>query len=145
PTRQAALQKLATELHVAEHVIFAGMVPPEQLPTYFNLCDLFILVSREARQGDLEGYGIVVVEAALCGKTAIVSDHGGLPEAVHDGQTGLIVPPESPDETAQAIISLLTNEQKRASLAHEALKKAATSSWEHRVASYDAILKEMLV
>jgi phosphatidylinositol alpha-1,6-mannosyltransferase len=145
PTRQKELAQLAQDYDVAEQVCFVGVVNAEMLPLYYNLCDLFVLVSRKATSGDVEGYGIVVVEAALCGKTAVVSEHGGLPEAVHHGQTGLIVPPESPEKTAEAIISLLTDENQRQMLERRALHQARESTWDKRIAAYDTILRGLLV
>ena len=144
PTRQKALNRLAQDLGVSKQVCFAGVVPTEMLPIYYNLCDLFVLVSRETRAGDVEGYGIVVVEAALCGKTAVVSDHGGLPEAVHHGETGLIVPTECSEKTAEAIISLLTDQVQRQALAQRALHQAAEATWASRMVAYDAILRGMI-
>jgi phosphatidylinositol alpha-1,6-mannosyltransferase len=145
PTRQKELTQMAQNCGVADRVCFVGVVSHEFLPTYYNLCDLFVLVSREAHDGDVEGYGIVVVEAAMCGKTAVVSNHGGLPEAVHHGETGLIVPTESPEATAEAIITLLTDEAQRQSLAQRALNYAAEATWAKRIATYDSILRGMVV
>ena len=144
PTRQQELARLAQVLGVNEQVCFAGVVSPEMLPIYYNLCDLFVLVSRKTRAGDVEGYGIAIVEAALCGKTAVVSDHGGLPEAVHYGETGLIVPTESSEKTAEAIISLLTNQARRQALARRALDHAAEATWTNRITAYDAVLRGMI-
>jgi glycosyltransferase involved in cell wall biosynthesis len=81
----------------------------------------------------------------MCGKTAVVSNHGGLPEAVHHGETGLIVPTESPEATAEAIITLLTDEAQRQSLAQRALNYAAEATWAKRIATYDSILRGMVV
>lgn len=144
PTRQQALARLAQDLGVSERVCFTGVVPTEMLPVYYNLCDMFILVSRETQAGDVEGYGIAIVEAALSGKTAVVSDHGGLPEAVHYGETGLIVPTESSEKTAEAIINLLTDQAQRQALTRRALHYAAKATWAIRTTAYNAILRGMI-
>ena len=144
PTRQKELTQLAQNCGVADRVCFTGVVSHELLPIYYNLCDLFVLVSREAHDGDVEGYGIVVVEAAMCGKTAVVSNHGGLPEAVHHGETGLIVPTESPEATAEAIITLLTDEAQRRDLAQRALRYATKATWAKRIAAYDTLLRDII-
>ena len=57
-----------------------------------------------------EGFGVAVVEAALCGKPAVVSKNSGLVEAIIDGVTGIGVPEDDPRATATAILSLLTNQ-----------------------------------
>ncbi|KAA3654348.1 MAG: glycosyltransferase family 1 protein [Chloroflexi bacterium] len=143
PTQQQKLAQLAQSLGIADHVHFAGMVSEADLPAYFNLCDLFVLVSRRTAAGSVEGYGIVVLEAALCGKTAVVSQGCGLQEAVQDGKTGLTVPPDDVAATAQAILSLLKDDQKRQQMAHLAYKKACDATWVNRVAAYDQLLHEI--
>jgi phosphatidylinositol alpha-1,6-mannosyltransferase len=107
PTLQKPLEALAESLSVASHVHFLGRLTAKQLRDWFNACDVFVLTSRSTSTGDCEGFGIVAVEAALCGKPAVVSRDSGLAEAVIDGVTGLTVPQENPDATAAAILRLL--------------------------------------
>jgi phosphatidylinositol alpha-1,6-mannosyltransferase len=136
------LVRLAEELGVGGHVILAGTVPIDDLPTYYNLADLFVLVSRRARDGSVEGYGIVVAEAALCGLAAVVSRGCGLEEAVLEGQTGLLVEPDDPEATAAAIVRLLTDEPLRRAMAAAARERVVqTGTWARRIESYDRILK----
>ncbi len=78
--------------------------PRAELPYFYNLADLFVLVSRRTSIGDVEGFGIVVTEAALCGTPSVVSRNSGLEETVIDRKTGLIVDQENPEDTASAII-----------------------------------------
>ncbi len=72
-----------------------------------SVADVFVMTSRHANDGDFEGYGIAVIEAALCGTPAVVSDNAGLVEAISPGTTGLTVPPDDPAATSNAILSLL--------------------------------------
>ncbi len=102
PTRRAELAQLAAELGVEDHVLFLGQVPQQQLPLIYNLADVFVLVSRRT-EGEVKGYGIVVAEAALCGVPAVVSRDSGLVEAIIEDETALVVPPDDPDATAEAI------------------------------------------
>lgn len=102
------LRRLAVEMGVAEHVRFAGFVPDDELAAYYHLCDVFVMPSRELN-GDTEGFGIVFLEAAACGKPAIGGRTGGIVEAVQDGRTGLLVEPESTAEIAGAAVRLLTD------------------------------------
>jgi phosphatidyl-myo-inositol dimannoside synthase len=104
------LRLLARQVGVAEHVHFAGFVPDDELPGYYHLCDLFVMPSKEL-DGDTEGFGIVFLEAAACGKAAIGGRTGGVVEAVQDGRTGLLVDPESSEEIAGAAVRLLTDEE----------------------------------
>ena len=108
------LQGLAHEYGVRDNVIFAGRVSDAQLPLFYNACDVFILCSREdrTRRGLLaEGFGIAIVEASACGKPVIAGRSGGIPDAVQDGVTGLLVDPQNVDQVAEAMISLLQNPQ----------------------------------
>jgi len=104
------LDRLARECGVRENVIFAGRVSDEELPQLYNACDVFIMCSREdrTRRGTLaEGFGLVLVEASACGKPVIGGKSGGVPDAVQDGRTGLLVNPEDSEAVAVAIIKVL--------------------------------------
>jgi phosphatidylinositol alpha-1,6-mannosyltransferase len=145
PTRRKELERLAAELDMVDHVRFLGQVPQRQLPAIYNLADVFVLVSRPTTE-EVEGYGIVVAEAALCGVPAVVSTNSGLVEAVVENETGLIVPPDDPHATAEAIARLLSDDslrRRRGNAArHHALQNA---TWERQVRAYDDILRSIAV
>jgi len=144
PHRQLEFNRLAEELGVAGRVRFVGLVTDEDLPAAYNLADLFVLVSRQAAGGDVEGYGIVVQEAALCGVPAIVSRDCGLTEAIWEGQTGISVPPDDPEATAEAILSLLDDEERRREMGLQAREMATTITWSDRIAEYNQLLRSLL-
>jgi phosphatidylinositol alpha-1,6-mannosyltransferase len=143
PRRQEAFAALADELGVADHVRFAGLVADEDLSAAYNLADLFVLVSRPAG-GEVEGFGIAVHEAALCGVPAVISRGCGLTEAIRDGETGLSVPPDDPEATATAILSLLDDPRRRREMGRRARELAASATWSERVAEYDRVLRSLL-
>ncbi len=104
------LDRLARECGVRENVIFAGRVSDEELPLLYNVCDVFIMCSREdrTRRGILaEGFGLALLEASSCGKPVIAGRSGGVPDAVQDGITGLLVNPVDSEAVAAAIIKVL--------------------------------------
>lgn len=144
PTRRAEFEALARELGVAGRVRFTGVVADEALPGLYNLSDLFVLVSRKTESGDVEGYGIVVQEAALCGVPAVVSQGCGLTEAITEGVTGVSVPAESPAPTAEAIVRLLSDDAARAEMGRRAREAAAGTTWAARAAEYDALLRSLI-
>jgi phosphatidylinositol alpha-1,6-mannosyltransferase len=145
PTEQAALSALATSLGVAHRVAFAGAVDHDSLVRYLNACDLFVMTSRRTADGDVEGYGIAVVEAALCGKPAVVSAGSGLSEAIEDGQTGIAVPEGDAGATAAAIVSLLVDDARRRAMGERARARATREqTWADAGARYDALLRSML-
>ncbi|MBL7074880.1 glycosyltransferase family 4 protein [candidate division KSB1 bacterium] len=113
---EGRLRGLVDGFGLKRHVIFAGFVPDPELPDCYNLCDIFVLPNRETEdywrlKGDYEGFGIVFLEAAACGKPVIGGKSGGVTEAVVEGETGLLVDPSSVEEISGAILRLLDNEE----------------------------------
>jgi phosphatidyl-myo-inositol dimannoside synthase len=108
PGDQAPLRRLAEHLNVLEQVEFLGYVPPDRLSALFAVCDLFLLPGREV-EGSAEGFGVVFLEAGLAGKPVVAGRAGGAPEAVLDGETGLVVDGQSPSAVAAAVDRLLAD------------------------------------
>ena len=104
PAYAAELHRLAQELGIAANVSFPG--PITDLPTYLVTADIFVLPSRS------EGFSNAILEAMACGLPVVGTDVGGNSEAVEDGVTGLIVPPEAPDRLADALSLLIADPQK---------------------------------
>ena len=145
PTLQDELRDLADSLNVGKHVMFAGMVSAEELPLYYNLCDVFVLVSRRTDDGDVEGYGIAAIEAALCGKPTIGTRGCGLQEAVIEGETGLLVDMDDPLQTSHAILKLLGDQQLRMAMGQRALERAKKEyTWEATGAVYHGLLSNLV-
>ncbi len=114
---RARLQRLAESIGVRERVVFAGAVADSELPDLYALADVFAMVSREQAGGcDVEGFGLVFLEAAACGKPTVGGHSGGIPEAVSDGHTGMLVDPLSVEDTAGALTRLLTDRELAAAL-----------------------------
>ena len=91
-----------------KNVKFTGFVPYPELPYYYNLCDIFIMPSRNEND-DIEGYGLVYVEENSCQKPTIGGDSGGVYDAIIDGQTGLLVNPNDIQDIASKIVYLKNN------------------------------------
>lgn len=125
------LERLAVDLGVRDHVRFAGQVPFPDLPAYYSLADAFVMPSREARP-DVEGFGLVFLEAGACGTPVVGARSGGIPDAVRDGETGLLVPPSNPEMLADALMRLLTTPDLAARLGREGRRYAVQeASWDH--------------
>jgi phosphatidyl-myo-inositol dimannoside synthase len=106
------LETLATKLGVRNRVIFAGRLADDDLADLYALCDVFVMPSRaQLDEKDVEGFGIVFLEASACAKPVIGGRSGGVPEAIIDGVTGLLVDPNNPDELSDAIARLLTDRE----------------------------------
>lgn len=108
-----ALRTLAEKCDVASAVEFLGKIDDEQLRSEYCNCDVFVMPSRMEKCPDGsfsgEGFGIVYIEAAACGKPVIGSDQGGAPEAFMDGVTGIAVNPTSVTEIVDAVCRVIAD------------------------------------
>jgi phosphatidylinositol alpha-1,6-mannosyltransferase len=105
---QTALVELARRYAVQDKVIFVGKVIDGELAAYFAACDVFIMPNRQIGP-DIEGFGIVFLEAGAAGKPVIGGRSGGTGEAIIEGETGLRVDGENVEEIANAALSLLVD------------------------------------
>jgi phosphatidylinositol alpha-1,6-mannosyltransferase len=89
---RSALSRLARETGVADDVVFTGTVAWEELPAHYAAGDVYAMPCRTRRGGlDVEGLGIVYLEASASGLPVVAGDSGGAPDAVRDGETGYVV------------------------------------------------------
>lgn len=100
------LKGLAAEAGVSERVHLLGHVAPDDLPRWYNACNLFAMPNRDIN-GDTEGFGLVFMEANSCGRPVIAGRAGGTGSAVEHGLNGLRVDGEDVAAVAQGIASLL--------------------------------------
>jgi phosphatidyl-myo-inositol dimannoside synthase len=112
---EEALAAEARDLGVADRVRFLTDVPDRDLPALYNCAELYLGVSRMMEQR-VEGFGISLAEASACGVPVIAGRSGGIPAAVRDGDTGLLVTAEQPDAVAEAVGRLLDDPLLRARL-----------------------------
>lgn len=102
------LEQLVEKLNLVDHVSFIGRIQYAQLPQYICAGDIFAMPSRSRFFGlEVEGLGIVYLEASACGLPVIAGSSGGAPDAVVDGVTGIVVDGENDQEIAAAAIKLL--------------------------------------
>jgi len=145
PTLRARLEALAAQAGVTEHVHFLGRVGQDTLLEAYNACDIFLMPSRNAPDGDFEGFGIAAVEAALCGKPSIVSVGSGLAEAVQGEVTGICILEDDPAAMAAAVIRLLSTPELRTQMGEAARQRAISEqTWSVRVREYDEFLRAVV-
>ena len=107
---QRYLENLATKLKVADCVTFIGRINYSELPKYICIGDIFAMPSRSRFFGlEVEGLGIVYLEASACGLPVVGGKSGGAPDAVLVGETGVVVDGTNSSEIAEACIDLLNN------------------------------------
>jgi phosphatidyl-myo-inositol dimannoside synthase len=102
---ETRLRSLTHELGLQDKVAFCGRVQDHELVAYYHACDVFAMISRELPD-DTEGFGIVFMEAAACGKPTIGGRSGGVPDAIVDGETGFLVDPTAVEDVAEAIVRI---------------------------------------
>jgi len=103
-----ALQRLAERAGVADEVVFTGSVPGPDLPAHYAAGDVFAMPCRTRRGGlDVEGLGIVYLEASATGLPVVAGRSGGAPDAVLDGSTGRVIDGRNDDEVVHAVAGLL--------------------------------------
>ena len=104
------LQKLVKEVGVADCVTITGGVPYEELPAHYAAGEVFAMPCRSRHRGlDVEGLGIVYLEAAAIGLPVVAGDSGGAPDAVLEGETGFVVPGRDCGQLVDRLASLLTD------------------------------------
>ena len=102
------LRRLASSVDAADHVIFTEGVAPAELPAHHAMADVFAMPCRTRGAGlDVEGLGIVYLEASASGVPVVAGQSGGAPESVQEGRTGFVVDGRSIDQIADAVSRIL--------------------------------------
>lgn len=112
-----ALRRLAHEFGVADDVVFTDGVPSDELPAHHAMADVFAMPCRTRGAGlDVEGLGIVYLEASASGVPVVAGRSGGAPESVRDGETGLVVDGWDVGVIAAAVADLLADPDRAAAM-----------------------------
>lgn len=138
---EIAWRALAEELNLGDKVTFLGEVSDDDLPSYYQACDLFVLPASERS----EAFGVVQIEAMACGKPVISTELGTGTSWVNvHGETGLVVPPRDSEALAEAISQLLADEALRSRLGQQGRQRAKGFSQEAMVARVASLYEELL-
>ncbi len=128
----ATLHRLARQVGITEHVTFTGGVPGAELPAHHAMADVFAMPCRTRGAGlDVEGLGIVYLEASATGVPVVAGRSGGAPETVQDGVTGLVANGSDVDEIATAVAELLADPDRAAQMG-AAGRRWAVDNWQWR-------------
>src|SRR3990167_3684392 len=139
---ETALRALVVRTGLVNRVHLIGQVSDNNLPSYYATCDVFILPTRVLDAGkDVEGFGIVFLEAASFGKPVIAGNTGGGTDAVIDEVTGLLVDPENISHLATAIERLYTNPVLRSRFGEAGKKRVQEQfQWPTIAKKFEALL-----
>jgi glycosyltransferase involved in cell wall biosynthesis len=129
------LRARARALGVEEAVIFTGY--REDALQVMQMFDVFVLASVQ------EGLAIALIEAMALGKPSVVTRVGGLPEVVHDGEEGFVVPPSDPLALARAIITVLQDRGLSDSFSAAARRRADTFKIQNAVRRIEDVYTEL--
>ncbi len=135
--RLAQFEQLRDELGLGDAVRFLGGISDAELPAIYNAVDLYVGASRRV-EGLAEGFGISLVEASACGLAVVGGRSGGVPDAVCDGETGILVDPDDPTAVAAGINELLANPERRKQLG------AAGRKAVERYYNWDRVVRELI-
>lgn len=145
PYKRDEFLAIARSLGVDDRVHFLGVLPHEEVVQALNAATLFVMTSQHTSNGDFEGFGIAVVEAALCGLAAVVSDNSGVTEAIEPGETGLVAQLSDPVSTADQINALLSDPERLERMSRLARERASSGkTWSVRATEYDRALRDLL-
>ncbi|HTR69903.1 MAG TPA: glycosyltransferase family 4 protein [Mycobacteriales bacterium] len=133
------LERLAKRCGVADSVVMSGSVSHAELPSWFCAGDVFAMPCRERLRGlDVEGLGIVFLEASACGRPVVAGRSGGSVDAVRDGETGRLVDGRSVQQIEDAVAGLLADPAGAAAIG------ARGRSWVSAQWSWDATVSALL-
>jgi phosphatidylinositol alpha-1,6-mannosyltransferase len=140
---RAGLERLAERLSVSGSVTFAGSVPWAELPACYDAGDVFAMPCRTRRRGlDVEGLGIVYLEASATGLPVIGGDSGGAPDAILDEETGYVVPGRDVAAVADRITELLADPARARAMGEKGLAWVDREwRWEFVTARLEAVLR----
>jgi len=140
---ESRLRELTNRYGLENEVVFTGPVPENELPLHYGLCDIYLMPNRETSANDIEGFGIVFIEANASGKPVIGGRSGGVIDSIVDGETGFLVNPLNEEEIAEKIDRLIQDKTLANEMGKNGRRRAMSLfSWEaiaHRTEMiYDA-------
>jgi colanic acid/amylovoran biosynthesis glycosyltransferase len=122
------LRALVKKLQLSERVTFLGPLNANEVKLHMLSADVFLQPSVVAKNGDMEGVPVAIMEAMAVGTPVIATNHSGIPELITDKQEGLLVPEKSPIAIAEALLVLFNSEELRQSMALLARKRIERSA-----------------
>lgn len=133
---EGPLREMIEKKGLEDSVQLLGMVPDDLLPSLYAAADLFAMPNRTMPDGDTEGFGLVFLEAAAAGTPAVGGKAGGVPDAIIDHRTGVLVDGENEAEIAKEIIGLLNDDKRRAAMGKAAREHDMTQGWDAKAQQF---------
>lgn len=138
------IRSLIEKHHWQKRVRMLGLVPDETLALLFATCDLFVMPNIPVSD-DLEGFGIVACEAAWSGMAVVASNLDGIPDAIQDGENGILLPSQDASAWIRTVSRLMCHPDERAEVARKAkIFTRAHHGWDAVAQAYDNAMKQLL-
>ncbi|MFT2090400.1 glycosyltransferase family 4 protein [Paraglaciecola sp. 2405UD69-4] len=138
--QKEAIEKLVAELKLKDHVMFMSELSDQQMIECYQQSDIFILPNRDIGR-NIEGFGIVMLEAQACGIPVIGGNSGGTPETLIEGETGYIVDCTTPDALSPKIQSMLSDPNTIEKMGSNARSHALHYDWDILSQKLEAVFK----
>jgi phosphatidyl-myo-inositol dimannoside synthase len=137
---RSQIERAISACQLEEHVQWLGALSDDELVKVYNLCDVLVLPILKMKD-DVEGFGIVALEAAAAAKPVVATSVGGVPDAVEDGKSGIVIDSDDYESMSQSIVTLLKDEKARLSLGEYARNRVRNRfDWDRIVAQYEKLL-----
>ncbi|MBI2559329.1 glycosyltransferase family 4 protein [Candidatus Woesearchaeota archaeon] len=129
------LQNLVKKLGLEKYVVFTGIISDDYLANFYNICDIFILMSRTINEKEgVEGFGIAYIEASYFGKPVIGGKSGGTADSIINNVTGYRIDPTNTKELARKVVALLKDAKLSRKLGNKGMRRVKSQFlWEHNV------------
>lgn len=133
--KEEAVRQMIKILKLEDSVSLIGKATDYELAVWYESCDIFAMISRQLKNEDAEGFGIVYLEANMFGKPVIAGKSGGVAEAVLDNETGILVEPTNPHEIISAMERLLKDPEEAKRLGENGRKRVKNEfQWKKQAA-----------
>jgi len=141
--QRVTIETAVQEKGLEEHVALLGQVDEATLRSAYAAAHVFVMPNLPV-PGDMEGFGLVALEACAAGCLVVAADLEGIPEAIVPGENGFLVPPGDVDAYVKTILPLLRAEQRRQALGRQAQRFVREHySWEHVAEQYLTVFQEV--
>jgi glycosyltransferase involved in cell wall biosynthesis len=131
-----------SRLGLEKQVRLLGAPSDDEVIKLYHACDVVVLPALDMMD-DVEGFGIVALEAAAAGKPVVATRVGGIPDAVEDGKSGLLIDADDYKELSRSIMDLVADEKKRWGMGEYARSRVGEKfSWEKILERYESVLSE---
>lgn len=138
------LKALVRGMGLESHVRLLGSVSDGDLAKIYQVSDLMVLPGLSMKD-DVEGFGIVILEAAAAGKPTVATRVGGIPDAIEDGKSGILIEPGDYEFMSRALVRLLRDEGRRLALGEYARRRVREKfDWQKVIKKYDAMFESLV-